>query len=181
MWLHEPTPGDVLHVARNMREMDAREILDIHKSLDRDAFAAVASTMIPGALVAIGAGLDGAPFCAAVLLVCSSESKPWLAEASLFATDDFPLLARPLIRFVRQRVIPALIADGVRRVEARVLESYAVSRRFLRACGAVEEFPMPDHGPAGQRYVMCAWRRSDFLVEGADVPGRSAIPEAGHR
>lgn len=166
VWMREPTPGDVFHVARNMRDMDAAEILLLHKSLDRDAFAAVTCAMIPRAMAAIGIGIDGAPFCAAVLLICGNESTPWLAEASLFATNDFPRVAGPLVRFIRRQVIPALIADGVRRVECRALASYAATRRFLRHAGAVEETPLIDHGPTSETYVLCAWRRSDFVKEG---------------
>lgn len=167
IWARPPSPGDVLHVARNMREMDAREILDLHKDLNRDVFAAVVSSRVPNAALALGFGLDGNPFCAVVLVVCSSESTPWLGDASLFATDDFPRLAPQLIRFVRKVMIPTLLARGLRRVECRALASYAVTRRFLKACGAKEEAVMPDHGPDSQDYVLCAWRRRDF-VKGAD-------------
>jgi len=169
IWHRVPTPGDVLHVSRNMREMDAREIFLMLDGFDRDTFAAVTSTMVPRARVALGVGLDGSPFCAAVLVICSAESSPWLAVASLFATDDFPRLAPWLIRHIRKTIIPALLAEGVRRVEARALASYAVTRRFLRAAGAVEEAPLPDHGPNSESYILCAWRRSDFVKETADV------------
>lgn len=169
IWARPPSPGDVLHVARNMREMDKREILDIHKSLNPDMFAAVISTAVPNARLALGFGLDGNPFCAVVLLICGNESTPWLGEAALFATDDFPRLARPLIRFIRRAVIPALIGQGMRRVECRALASYAVTRRFLKACGAVEEAVLPDHGPESPDYVLCAWRRRDFVKGTPDV------------
>jgi hypothetical protein len=169
VWYRVPTPGDVLHVARNMREMDAREIFLMLDGLDRDTFAAVTSTMVPRARVALGVGLDGAPFCAAVLVICSTESSPWFASASLFATADFPRLAFWLVRHVRKVIIPALLADGVRRVECRALAGYVESRRFLRAAGAVEETILTDHGPGSETYVLCAWRRSDFVKESADV------------
>lgn len=180
LWWREPSPGDVLHVARNMRDMDAREILGIHKNLDRDLFAAIVSTRVPSAAVALGFGLDENPFCAVVLLICVSESTPWLGDAALFATDAFSALAPQLIRHVRRAVIPALLDAGVRRVECRALAEYTVTRRFLRACGAIEEAELPDHGPESQEYVLCAWRRSDFLRGGAHVL-RSETSRANHR
>ncbi len=175
IWARTPSPGDVLHVARNMRAMDAREILDIHKDLNRDLFAAVVSTKVPDARLALGFGLDGSPFCAVVLLICGSESTPWLGDASLFATDEFPRLAQPLIRFIRRAVIPSLMQAGLRRVECRALASYTATRRFLKACGAVEEAVLPDHGPDSPDYVLCAWRRTDFL-KGADHVLRRHFP-----
>jgi hypothetical protein len=152
----------VLHVVTHMREMDRREIFLMLPDFVESSFAAVTSLMADKARVALGVGLDGSPFCAVVLLICKSESSPWLATASLFATDDFPKLAPWLIRHVRRRVIPALLADGVNRVEARALECYAATRRFLRACGAREEARLVDQGPNGEPYVLCAWRRSDW-------------------
>jgi len=166
IWARVPSPGDVLDVARAMRAMDRREILALHKNLDADLFAAVVSAQVPRARAALGFGLDGNPFCAVVLLICGSESTPWLGEASLFATDAFPRLAGPLTRYVRRRLIPALLADGLRRVECRALASYAQTRRFLRACGAVEEAVLHDHGPDSPDYVLCAWRRRDFAQGG---------------
>lgn len=167
VWSRPPSPGDVLHVARNMRVMDVAEILLMLRGYDTDLFAAVTSTMVPGARLALGIGLDENPFCAAVLLVCSSAANPWLANVSMFATDDFPLLAPWLLRFIRKVMVPGLLADGVRRVECRALASYAVTRRFLKAAGATEEALLPDQGPNGEPYVLCAWRRCDF-VKGAN-------------
>jgi hypothetical protein len=168
-WIRTPTPGDVLHVARNMRAMDAQEIFLMLKDVNRDTFAAFTSAMVPGARVALGIGLDGNPFCAAVLLVCSAESSPWLASASMFATDEFPRVAPDLIRFIRKTMIPGLLAEGVRRVEARALASYAVTRRFLHAAGAHEEAVLADHGPNSEDYVLCAWRSSDPRWRRPDV------------
>lgn len=162
MWIREPWPGEILHIARNMREMDAREILDMRDSRDPDLFAATVCTALPRATIAAVAGLDTGGPPAAFLGIWPGESYPWQAEAALFATDDFPRIANCMIRFIRKTAIPALLASGVHRVECRALQSHRQARRFLRACRAVEEVVLPDFGRRREAYVLCAWRRQDW-------------------
>lgn len=178
MWIREPWPGEILHLCRAMREMDAREILDMRPTRDPDLFAATILTALPRATIAAVAGLDSAGPAAAFLGIWPDDSYPWQAQAALFATDEFPRIAAPLIRFIRRTVIPALLASGVHRVECRALEAHAQARRFLRACRAVEEIVLPDYGRNRESYVLCAWRRSDW--ENADVLPASAEAAGEH-
>lgn len=162
MWIREPWPGEILYIARNMREMDAREILDMRPERDPDLFAAILAGRVSSALICAVAGLDNAPVAAAVVGIWASPEYPWQADALMFATDAFPALARGLIRHVRDVFAPAVLAGGIHRIEARALASHTASRRFMRAAGAVEEATLPDHGRLREPYVLCAWRRSDW-------------------
>jgi hypothetical protein len=162
MWIREPWAGDILHVARNMREMDAREILDVRPERDPDLLAAGFAANRERMRVCYVAGLDTSRVATAVVAVWSSDATPWLAEAAMFATPDFPLLARALVRHIRRDTAPQILATGISRMEARALAAHADSRRFLRACGAIEETLLPDYGRRREPYVLCAWRRSDW-------------------
>jgi len=135
MWIRQPWAGDVLHVARNMREMDAREILDLRETRDPDLLAATIAAALPRALVAFSMGLDSAGVAAGFVGVWPTES-PWLADAVMFATQDFPRMAPGLIRFIRRATIPALLTSGVNRVECRALADHTQSRRAKPMCCA---------------------------------------------
>lgn len=173
MWLRSPTAGDMLHVAENMRDQDAREIFAVRRVEDRAALAYQLYAMRAQAWVFLVAGLDNSPNGEAFLGIWSTDETGGLASANLFATAEFPRLAAPLVRHVRRIVIPELLARGVRRVEARAMADYRTTRRFLRACGAVCEKPrMPDYGKNGEAFALYAWRRSDWEV--ADVPSLDA-------
>lgn len=175
MWLRAPSCTDLLHVAENMRVQDAAEIFALRSDADRIGLAYRLHAALPAALVAVVAGLDNTQTGAAFLGIWASDETGGLASANLFATADFPLLAKPLVRHVRRVVIPALLRRGCRRVECRALATYGTTRRFIRACGAVEEAVMPDFGKNREAFVLCAWRRSDWELQDDGMAACHAI------
>lgn len=162
MWIREPTCGDLVHVATNMRDQDAREVFALRLSEDRQALAYQLFSVLPRAHVAFVAGVDRNPDAMAFLGIWAMEETGGLACANLFATAGFPLIAGALVRHVRRSVIPALLRRGCRRVECRALATYRTTRRFIRACGAREECELLDYGKNRETFVLCAWTRSDM-------------------
>lgn len=166
MWIREPSCGDMVHVATNMREQDAAEVFALRRSEDRVGLAYGLFAALPRAKVAFVAGLDTSPHATAFLGIWAMEETGGLASANLFATADFPLLAGALVRHVRRSVIPALLTRGCRRVECRASATYRTSRRFIRACGAVEECFLPDYGKNRETFVLCAWTKTEMERRG---------------
>lgn len=169
MWIREPLAGDVVHVAQNMREADAREVFALRVNEDRIGLGYRLAAAVPHALTALVAGVDNRPDAAAFLGIWAMDETGGLASANLFATAEFPLIADALVRHVRHTLIPALLRRGCRRVECRALATYRTSRRFIRACGALEEAVLPDYGKNREAFVLCAWTRSEMERRG-NVP-----------
>lgn len=180
MWTRDPLPGDLFDLAHNMRAADAAEIFCMKEDKDRHEFAVRLYRMLPGAVHAMVFGLDSEPRAIGFLGLWAKDEFGGLADVAMFARDGFPGVAAPFIRHVRYKLIPFLMRAGLRRVECRTIASYSASRRLLRACGAVEETPqgMADFAPAGEAFILCAWRRSDFTrrpdVLRADTEGKRA-------
>ncbi len=162
MWLRTPTAGDMVHVATHMRDSDAREVFALRQQEDRVGLAYALYGRLPWAQHAVVVGLDNRPSVIAFLGVWAMDETGGLACANLFATAEFPLLAGALVRHVRRAVIPALLTRGCRRVECSALAAYRNTRRFIRACGAVEECELPDYGKNRETFVLCAWTLSEM-------------------
>lgn len=165
LWLRTPTAGDLVDVCTNMCEADAREIFALRRHSDRYRLAMEIYAVIPSAILALAIGLDSEPAAKAFLAIWAMDETGELAAAHLFGTDEFPRIGKRLVRYARQTLIPEMLAAGMRRVEARVMESHHKARAFLKACGAVEETHPPhllNMGSNGETYVLCAWRRSDW-------------------
>ena len=102
-----------------------------------------------GAVVAI----DGTP--AAVIAV--ALVKPWIGEAAMLATDDWPRVALPATRWIKRELMPTCRRMGLTRVECRVFERHVAARRWLRALGATEETELHGWGRNGESFVLCSW------------------------
>lgn len=180
MWIREPTAGDLVHVATHMRDQDAAEVFALRAAEDRVGLAYGLYGRLQTAQVAVVAGVDTSPDAIAFLGIWAMEETGGLACANLFATAGFPSIAGALVRHVRRSVIPTLLRRGCRRVECRALATYRTTRRFIRACGAVEECELPDYGKNRETFVLCAWTRTE-MERRTHVP-RHALAQGGeHR
>jgi RimJ/RimL family protein N-acetyltransferase len=162
MWIRDPQPHDLFDLAENMRADDAREIFLMKRDKDRQQFAIRIWRMMPRAVHACVFGLDTEPRAIGFLGLWAKDETGGLCEAALWARDPFALVAPRFVRHVRQRLMPFLMDNGIRRVECRTLETYTASRRLLAAMGARQETLLPDFGPDGEAFVQFAWRVSDW-------------------
>jgi len=163
VWMREPTAGDLVDLCRNMSDVDDREIFALRDHHDRDRLAMEIYALLPRAFAAHAIGLDSDAAAIAFLGLWPQDESAGLLSANLFGTGAFPSLAGRLARWVRAVMIPGLLRMGVRRVECRALAEHSGARAFIRACGAIEEAELPDLGKDGETYVLCAWRRSDYV------------------
>lgn len=160
MWTRPALASDLPPLALAMRPADAREIYALRPSADPYALVGEIALALPYALWAEVAGVDGSPSAAAFFAVWPKGRSRALGDAALFATREFRALARPLVAHLRGAVMPALVARGVRRVEARCMEPHRSARAFLLRTGARFEARLADFGPDGLAYLQFAWTLS---------------------
>lgn len=76
--------------------------------------------------------------------------------AWLHATDGWPGVWRAALRYVRDVMVPAMLAAGVRRCQALVVGPRRPAVRFLEACGLVREGVMRRFATDGRDVAMLA-------------------------
>ena len=109
----------------------------------------IASLANCGAVVAI----DGRP----AALIAVALVRPWIGEAAMLATDDWPRVGLSTTRWVKRELMPTCRRMGLTRVECRVMAAHRVARRWLHALGATEETELPGWGRNGEPFLLCSW------------------------
>jgi hypothetical protein len=139
-----------LYVTRHLRAADVRELdATRYGEIDLDALAyeiAKLWTLNGNGWAAYG---DGTP----VALFGATQAWPGMYSAFMLATDDFPKIALPVTKFVKQVFIPFLRQNG-HRVEARSIDGHDQAHRWLKLLGATEECRLKGFAKDG----------ADFLV-----------------
>lgn len=149
---------DATYVAHRMRDCDRREIgaglrswADFDQQLKLHAEHAVLFHV---------ARHNTAP----VAVVTAIEFAPTTVMLSLFATEEWPLVVRPLMRWALRTAKPFLLERNYRRAEARSLEGHDDAHHFLRRLGFAHECALPDFGVNGETFHQFAWRISDHVL-----------------
>ena len=156
MNLSDITYDSALHVARNMREWDRKEIYatrwnESAEELASDVsaygrFGWIAGTTEP--IAAVGA----------------VPSWPGVWSVFMFATNDFRQIRFSLTSFVRRVIIPSLRDAGAHRAECASHIGHEEAHRWLELLGAHREGePMREYGKDGSDFVRYVWRRSDTV------------------
>ena len=137
------------YVARNMRDYDAREIFATRACEDRARLAADAAARGP---LAWAAGADGVP----IAVIGAHEAWPGMWLSWMFATDDFPKIGKPLTKFARRVILPALADAAARRVQCFSIEGHTQAHEWLEAFGAVRETTLRNFGKNGETFHLYA-------------------------
>lgn len=161
----------VARVALAMRDWDRREIFATRWSYDPLRLAAQVLHYSTAGLVA---GPDPDHPVAVVSIV---EAWPGTAQVAMFATPDWPWIARPLTRHLLRRLRPQLLAAGLHRAECRSLDGHREAQRWLRALGFVREATLPDYGSGRETFHLYAWRLCDVHVQRSQA-GTAGTPAA---
>ena len=145
----------VLAVARDMRAADRREIFATRWDDDQESLALeCVNACCIGAVIA---GRDNAPIAA----IGAVELWPTVWSVWMFATDRWPEVALDATRFVKQRLIPALLDLGLRRAECRSSIAHGQAHRWLEYLGARREAEHRDYGKNGETFIGFHWRAED--------------------
>lgn len=153
MKLDAPTRGDVRHVAELMRERDVAEFLAVSRAEDKAELVEALVDRYGGAADAICAYVNKVPVAVGAMV----QVRPNVVTLAFFATDQFPEIALELTKFIRNRLIPGYVADGVHRVECISMEGYEDAHRWIGLLGLTQEAVMPKYGKGGETYIQFAW------------------------
>lgn len=130
-----PSRSDIEYVAFNMRRDDATEIFGYLPHDSPYALAATASHWLNYGHWGMCAYADGVP----VAVVGLFEWRSGVFEGWAFATDDFPLVARPLTKFLKNEIASNLRQAGAHRVYAVSRHDHKSSHRWLELLGFTVE------------------------------------------
>lgn len=151
--IDEPSSAFVRYVASNMREQDLAEFL-------AGSFADTKEELVDALVERYGE--DAAVICASddrapVAVGAMIMARPNVITLMFFATDRFPKIARPLTRFIRQRLFPKYHAAGVHRIECVSVDGYDKAHAWIKVLGLSEEAVMPGYGKNGETFRQFAW------------------------
>jgi hypothetical protein len=144
---------NVLHVAKNMREMDKEEIYatrwsDKPEDLARDAM------LIPQ--MCWTAHKEDRPVAAFGAI----PIHPGVWTVWMFATDEWPAVSLLVTRHIIKRMIPTIRRrdDSVfKRAECRSHHLHHVAHRWLEYLGASKESTAYRYGKNGENFFVFAW------------------------
>lgn len=112
-----------------------------------------------------------------VAIVAFHRLTPKAVVASLMATDEWPAVARAVVRWGVREARPALLAQGYARAECRTMEGHADAIRLLERLGFICECRVPNFGASGAAFLQYAWRLDDHVpVQDAQSAPTAAAP-----
>lgn len=157
MRIDGPTRESVLHVVLNMRQSDEREFIAVSHAHDRRSLSHILLDKYESHPDVICAWNDDEPVAVGAML----ETRPNVATLMFFATDKFETIAKPLTRFIRQRLFVRCKNVGVHRIECASIAGYPEAHRWIRALGLQEEAVMRGYGRNGETFHQFAWVKDD--------------------
>jgi len=144
--------GSLLYVCRNLRQADRDEIFATRWTDNPDELAAHAFQHW-GEFSYIAHGQDGMPI-ASIGAVPAWEGV-W--SAWMMATDRFPEIGKQLTRWVKRSMIPAIVASGCHRAEARSCSDHTSAHRWMESLGAKPESVLRRYGREKQDFILFVW------------------------
>lgn len=142
------------YVAHRMRRVDYQELFALTWCRDRAdliEYCVESYAVAPGARVLLTD--DGRPVAAYL----AQENRPNVLTLGMFATDHFPLVAKPFTRAVIREILDPARERGVRRIEALSIASNTESHKWLRLLGLSLEATHKCYGRDGEAFCHFAW------------------------
>ena len=154
------TLRDLSYVAANLRPDDREEV------------ACQLEDWSPGLLACISlqdhayiVEINGNPEAA----VGASEVRKGLWTAWSWGTRRMWRAVPTITGFVRNVMIPDIIAKGGHRAEARALARNFSAHRWLEKMGATRRCELPGYGMGGEDFILFDWTRADLHVHSGIV------------
>jgi hypothetical protein len=152
---------DVLHICRNMRASDVAEVFALRP--DCDAFALYRDMASLGGRHLWFEVVRPVDAMLPIALFGVVGSSPGTGVAHLIGTPELSWSdSRQIATRIKARVIPAMLAEGLHRVEAFSLAAHPWAGRFLRAAGATRVEPRPAMGKDGEDFAVHVWLAGDL-------------------
>lgn len=144
-----PTFSQMAHVARNMRELDKREIFGLQgvgDPLMLAHFALHADFKYVGLY-------DKEP----VVAFGAQQMWPGVWTIFMFATDDFQKVGKHAMRFMKKHLVPDVMACGAHRAQCYSAAYHTEAHEFLVRMGAKVESRLEKFGKDGSDYYLFVW------------------------
>lgn len=157
MKIDTPGFGDFHYVASHMRDSDYREFSALSPSENRADLATRLADTYGWRSDLIGVYLDRP-----VAVGAAIEATPNVLTLLFLATDDFPLVAFGLTRFITQRLFPRYRAAGVHRIQCASIDGYDAAHRWIGTLGLQREAELRGFGKNGETFHQFAWVSDDL-------------------
>jgi len=154
---HPVTPAALSHIVKNLRPRDRQEIFALRWDNDEDKFT-FDVCQVAGDLWRLWT-LDGEPVAVNGII----PVRPGVVIAGAFGTPKWRSIIKPMTRWSRDFVIPALKNSGYHRGEAYVLATHTDSRRWIELLGGEVEALLKGYGRGREDFLLYAW---DLTREG---------------
>ena len=92
-----------------------------------------------------------------IAIISAIEQSTTLWRVGMFATDEWPSVARACTKFLCKTVCPLLCDLGCNRAECRSHIDHVSANRWLERLGARRQCVLTDLGINRDRYVQYAW------------------------
>lgn len=153
MRIKAATAEDIRTVALAMRARDFEELTALSPVDTRKDLADLLVSRYAGRDDILCGSKARQPICIGGTI----EGRPNVISLLFFATDDFPRIALPITRFIRNNLFPRYFEAGVHRIEAASMEGYDAAHHWLGTLGLTPETgPMAGFGKRGEAFIQFA-------------------------
>lgn len=136
-----------------MRESDYREFSALLPVQTRAELADALADRFAGEDVLVAKSGDVAVAIGRVL-----ETRPNVLTLGFYATDRLPEIGKALTRFIKQRLLPPMVAAGVHRIECVSIEGHTAAHDWIRVLGLEQEGPpLRAYGKNRENFISFAW------------------------
>jgi hypothetical protein len=147
------TLRDLSYVAANLRPEDREEVACQFEQWTPVLLASLA--LRDHAYVV---EINGNPEAA----VGAGQVRPGLWIAWSWGTDRMWRAVPTITRFVRDVMIPDIIAQGGQRAEARAMAKNFSAHRWLEKMGATRRCDLPNYGKNGEPFLLFDWTKGNL-------------------
>jgi hypothetical protein len=144
--IHPPSFDELLHVAKNLRGDDVKE-LSATRNLAQPTWLATSAHAAKYKRIAY---FDNEP----VFAFGMSMIKPGLGQAWGFGTEKSHLVTRTVTKFIRKTMVPEMLSMGLTAAQAIGHPDNQVSRRWLSHLGFREIANLSGIGAGGQDLIL---------------------------
>jgi hypothetical protein len=88
--------------------------------------------------------------------------RPGVCAGFAFGTDQWGAALRPMLRQIRQFVLPFLVQAGIHRVEAAALADRDDVARFMELIGAEAEGVLQGYGSERENFISYRWLADEY-------------------
>jgi hypothetical protein len=148
---HPAAHNDALHVAKNMREWDAREI---YATMWEDSPEWLVGYCMAHPSHGFVCG-DSEP----IAVIGAVPLWPNVFSMYMFATDKFHNISLPLTKWAKRVYFPALKDIGVARLQCHTMEGHVEAQKWLEFLGGSRESTHLSYGRNGETFHLYSWIR----------------------